>query len=120
MIPPAKRGWRPRDVSVREILNAIFYLLSTSCKWQALPKDLPPKSTPHCYFALWESSEVPIPALSCHRRHDGQTVPHAALIGEIVARSLEPCLSFAADSRNRRSSGQCGVEHFNRAIEYHR
>ena len=45
LIPPAKRGGRPRTVNVREILNAIFYLLWTGCQWQALPKDLPPKST---------------------------------------------------------------------------
>jgi transposase len=29
---------------VREILNGIFYMLWTGCQWQALPKDLPPKS----------------------------------------------------------------------------
>jgi transposase len=32
-------------VKVREVLNAIFYVLSTGC--QALPKDPPPKSTAH-------------------------------------------------------------------------
>src|SRR6267142_2644185 len=53
-IPPAKRGGRPRDVNVREVLNAIFYVLSTGCQWQALPKDLPPKSTAHYYFMLWD------------------------------------------------------------------
>ena len=36
MIPPAKRGGRPRDVNLREVLNAIFYVLSTGCQWQAL------------------------------------------------------------------------------------
>jgi transposase len=45
MIPPAKRGGRPREVKVREVLNAIFYVLSTGCQWNGLPKDLPPKST---------------------------------------------------------------------------
>ena len=54
LIPPAKRGGRPRDVNVREVLNGIFYVLSTGCQWQALPKDLPPKSTVHYYFMLWE------------------------------------------------------------------
>src|ERR1700741_4154274 len=54
MIPPAKRGGRRREVNVREVLNAIFYVLSTGCQWQALPKDLPPKSTAHYYFMLWE------------------------------------------------------------------
>jgi transposase len=53
-IPPARRGGRPRDVDLREVVNAIFYVLSTGCQWQALPKDLPPKSTAHYYFMLWE------------------------------------------------------------------
>jgi hypothetical protein len=43
MIPPTKRGGRSRDVNVREVLNAFF-----------LPKDLPPKSTMHYYFMLWD------------------------------------------------------------------
>jgi len=54
MIPPARRGGRPRDVNVREVLNAVFYVLSTGCQWKALPKDLPPKSTAHYYFMQWD------------------------------------------------------------------
>jgi len=54
LIPPARHGGRPRDVNVREVLNAIFYVLSTGCQWKALPKDLPPKSTAHYYFMLWD------------------------------------------------------------------
>ena len=54
LIPPARRGGRRRSVDVREVLNAIFYVLATGCQWQALPKDLPPKSTAHVYFMLWD------------------------------------------------------------------
>jgi len=54
LIPPAKRGGRRRTVDVREVLNAIFYVLSTGCQWDALPRDLPPKSTAHDYLALWD------------------------------------------------------------------
>jgi transposase len=54
MIPPARHGGRPRDVNVREVLNAVFYVLSTGCQWKALPKDLVPKSTAHHYFMLWD------------------------------------------------------------------
>src|SRR5262249_49849000 len=43
LIPPAKHGGRKRTIDVREILNGIFYVLSTGCQWQALPKDLPPE-----------------------------------------------------------------------------
>jgi len=64
MIPPAKRGGRPREVNLREVLNAIFYVLSTGCQWLALPKDLPPKSTAHAYLrcgsgtARWSASTM--------------------------------------------------------------
>jgi transposase len=54
MIPPAKRGGRRRAVNIREVLNGIFYVLSTGCQWNALPKDLPPKSTIYDYLDLWD------------------------------------------------------------------
>lgn len=38
MIPPAMRGGRKRSVDIREVLNAIFYVLWTECQWKALPK----------------------------------------------------------------------------------
>jgi transposase len=52
LIPPAKRGGRRRTIDVREVLNAIFYVLSTGCQWDALPSDLPPKSTVYDYLDL--------------------------------------------------------------------
>jgi transposase len=39
---------------VREVLNAIFYVLSTGCQWTALPKDLPPRSTVWDYLDRWD------------------------------------------------------------------
>src|ERR1700694_479912 len=54
LIPPARRGGRRQSIDVREVLNAIFYVLATGCQWQALPKDVPPKSTAHSYFMLWD------------------------------------------------------------------
>jgi transposase len=38
VIPPAKRGGRPREVDVRAVLNAILYVLSTGCQWQGAAK----------------------------------------------------------------------------------
>src|SRR5215213_1916746 len=54
LIRPAKRGGRPRSVNVREVLNAVFYVLWTGCQWKALPKDLPPRSTVWEYLDLWD------------------------------------------------------------------
>ncbi len=58
LIAPAKRGGRPRTVDVREVLNGIFYLLSTRCQWSALPSDLPPRSTVWSYLDLcdWDGT----------------------------------------------------------------
>lgn len=52
MIPPAKHCGHKRMVNVREVLNAIFYVLVTSCQWKILPKVAPPKSTARAYFIL--------------------------------------------------------------------
>ena len=53
LIPPAKRGGDKRTVDIREVVNALMYVLSTGCQWRAIPKDLPPRSTAHGYFDLW-------------------------------------------------------------------
>ena len=56
MIPPtkqSKRGGRPRQVDMREVLNTIFYLNRSGCQWDMLPHDLLPKSTVYDYFAQW-------------------------------------------------------------------
>lgn len=45
--PP--RG-RKRRVSLRAVVDAIFYVLQNGCAWANLPKDFPPKSTVYGYF----------------------------------------------------------------------
>ena len=50
---PVYPGGRPRTTSMRDVLDAIFYLLRTGCQWKYLPKDFPPKSTVWGYFNEW-------------------------------------------------------------------
>jgi putative transposase len=38
LLPAPERGERPRTTQLREILNAIFYLLRTGGRWRLLPK----------------------------------------------------------------------------------
>lgn len=52
---PSKRG-RPRKYPVRDILNAIFYVLRTGCQWRAVPHDLPPWATAYHYWRAWRRS----------------------------------------------------------------
>src|SRR5208283_102121 len=50
---PVYPGGRPRKTSLRDVLDAIFYILRTGCQWRFLPKDFPPKSTVWGYFDEW-------------------------------------------------------------------
>jgi len=50
---PVYSGGRPRKTDLRDVVDAIFYLLRTSCQWRFLPKDFPPKSTVWRYFDQW-------------------------------------------------------------------
>ena len=55
MPPPCACG-RPRDWPLREVLNAIFYVLRGGIAWRLLPSDLPPKSTAFRWFAQWRDA----------------------------------------------------------------
>ena len=55
LIPAAKPGGRPRTTNLREVVNAVFYLLRTGCAWRLLPHDFPVWQTVYDYFRRWEA-----------------------------------------------------------------
>lgn len=57
-LPAPHRVGRPREVDLRAVMNAILYILWTSCQWRALPKDFPPRSTVQYYFYLWRDQSI--------------------------------------------------------------
>ncbi len=44
---------RPREVDMREVLNAILYLNRSGCRWDMLPHEFPARSTVYDHFARW-------------------------------------------------------------------
>jgi len=50
---PASTGGRPRKTDMRDVVDAILYILRTGCQWRYLPIDFPPKSTVWRYFNRW-------------------------------------------------------------------
>jgi putative transposase len=44
---------RPRVHSLREIRNAVFYIVRSGCAWHLLPHDFPPWKTVPNYFRIW-------------------------------------------------------------------
>lgn len=58
MIPKQGRLGRPCKTDLREVFNAIEYVLATGCQWRALPRDFPPYSTVINYFYRWRDRGV--------------------------------------------------------------
>src|SRR5712675_2822324 len=50
---PVYPGGRPRKTNLRDVVDAVFYVLRTGCQWRYLPVDFPPKSTVWRYFDEW-------------------------------------------------------------------
>ena len=56
---PAPKGFgHPREVDLREVLNAIFYVQRSGCQWEMLPHDLPPHPTVYGYFRKWQRTGI--------------------------------------------------------------
>ena len=53
-LPKPKRTGRPR-ADLRQVLNAIFYLVRSGCQWRLLPHDFPPWSTVHTWYRRWRT-----------------------------------------------------------------
>jgi hypothetical protein len=44
-LPPPVSCGRTRETSMREVVNAVFYIVQTGCQWRLLPKNFPPYTT---------------------------------------------------------------------------
>ena len=59
-IKPLLVGMRNRKWSKRDLIDAVFYLVDSGCKWRQLPHDFPPVFTVHSFYrraklsGLWD------------------------------------------------------------------
>jgi transposase len=93
-LPAPSRLGRPRTVSLREVLNAILYLLRSGCPWDLLPKELPAKSTVFGYFRRWwEDGTWPVLhaklVMAAREREGREASPTAAIIDSQSVRTTE-------------------------------
>ena len=49
---------RSRKYDLREIVNAILYLVKTGCQWRMLPKNLPKWGMTYYYFRTWKKKGI--------------------------------------------------------------
>jgi Transposase DDE domain len=87
--------------------------LSMGCHWRAIPKDLPPCSTPDEYFDLWSSDgtlERIHHALyvECRERAEREAPPTAAIIDSQSVKSAEkgPCIDPHGDDAGKKIKGK--------------
>ena len=50
---PVSAVERPRELSMRQVVNAILYFLKTGCQWRQLPREFPVWSSVYSYFYRW-------------------------------------------------------------------
>jgi putative transposase len=53
VIPAAKSGGRPRSLDMRQVINAIFYVVVGGIQWRMLPKEYPNWKSVYHYFRQW-------------------------------------------------------------------
>jgi transposase len=93
MPPPARTG-RPREWPMREIINAIFYVLRAGCAWRLLPKDFPPMTTVYGWFlrfrreGLFETINHHL-VMSDRERQGREASPSAAVIDSQSVKTAE-------------------------------
>jgi len=93
-LPAPSHVGRPREVSLREVVDAILYVLSTGCQWRALPSNFPPRSTVQYYFYLWRDQRlwrrINLALVRRTRAAMGRNiVPSAAVIDSQSAKTTE-------------------------------
>ncbi len=51
--PGRHAGGRPRKYGLREVVNALLYVVKTGCQWRQLPENFPPWRSVHQQFRAW-------------------------------------------------------------------
>ena len=101
LMPPSQsdtpKGGRPREVSLRIVVNGMLYLIRSGCQWRMLPMDFGPWPTVHHYYRTW--------------RRDGtlQQIHNSLRERVRLAVGKEPTPSAAVlDSQSVKTSGKGG------------
>lgn len=69
LLPPARLGGRSRGVDLREVVNAIAYVIHSGYSWRMLPHDFPNWSTVYGYFSRW-AKDGTLEHITTHLRVD--------------------------------------------------
>ena len=113
LLPAAKPGGRPRTTSVRDVINAIFYVSRGGGAWRMLPKDFPPYQTVYRYYRAWSKDgtwqRVHDALRDRVRQKEGREIsPSAAAIDSQSAKTTEKGAPEAT-TPGKKSKGASGT-----------
>ena len=89
---------RPPAVNLREVVNAVLYVLHEGCRWRALPHDFPNWNTVYWYFARWTDEGTLVQINDVLRRH----------VRDVAGRDPEPS-AVIIDSQSVKATEQGGT-----------
>ncbi len=89
---------RPPAVNLREVVNAVLYVLHEGCRWRALPHDFPAWQTVYWYFARWTDEGTLVQINDVLRRH----------VRDVAGRDPEPS-AVIIDSQSVKATEQGGM-----------
>jgi putative transposase len=98
-LPPPLPGGRPRKTDLREVVNAILYLVRSGCQWRMIPHEFPPWKTVYNYYRAWIANAVWDEIVACLRSD----------VREQSGRNDQPRVA-AIDSQSVKTTEQGGEE----------
>lgn len=92
LLPLERQGpGRPLELEMREVVNAIFYVLKTGCQWENLPHDFPNYQSVYYHYNKWCKNgtwEAVNRGLGYETRKHAGRLPHSSA-GSIDSQSVK-------------------------------